>query len=462
MGVAGLAASAGLAVRDMVLKRKRNGSRRPRRGVAPGAAVAGGVKRTRRVRVRRPRLVRRGVKRLAPASFGARKRARTVTTKRSASSGTLSYRKIRIGRSRPMSVQRLAKLSTYQQISRFQNIGPFDKSGERGAFALGNLVSTNATLTQSVGGTGYHKYAVNSSTFASPGDSGAQFRPSLHMYLLNGTELTETSAIADRTVAFQPFVDLTNGAISFSALHGMQKDTTLTSPYWQAEYSNLPTTNASQRYVQQRWYDINLALRNCTTQVTYYDIWIVRFKEAHLDPLENPGSVEELRDRRAFWQGLSGAAYRHPVVRDASFARVLPRVNIVKKIRVVMPKEVTTDDNSTVGCRVVRWFIRDGRVYDYSYASQPPVGTEAGLGAAGIFADNSWPLMGPGTSQVSTRPYPKARARMWLMIRAYDPTLTGSAAAVTANLAQDSLQTVNVDTPTYDILIRKSEVGCTA
>lgn len=354
---------------------------------------------------------------------------------------------------RYVNLKQLLKLSTGYTIWRYQNVGPHDRAattgGERGALFLGQMYTDTNTLTRSFIASVNNRssYVDNVSTFTG---TPLYIRCPYHLYCLNSTGFSDSTI---KGTGFQPFISLSDGSISFDAL-GVCNNSTIGNTVlgWQTERTNQSELNMPDlvKYIRNNWYDITLGLRNATTQSTYFDIWVFQFKDGYLDPLEVPSSAEELKDRKSFYQSLSGAGYNHPIVKRPGLKQPMSKVKMLRSQRIYMDKQSTDDHDQSPDLKTVRIFIRDGKLYDYQYADQPAGSLDTANIDMFINGNNFWKVQGTRTDN-ATQEYPKARARVWLMIRAYDPRATGF-----SDWGEDAgLNTTQ--TPSYDICLRKSE-----
>jgi len=350
-----------------------------------------------------------------------------------------------IGRKKPMSMKQLEKLTVAKRITRFQNLGPVDRGVDRGAHWLGTIHVVTPTITAAYAGSP-NSFCKNQSDLTGV---AIHYRTPYQLYCLNTTSLTDVASPSGP--AFQPFIGMADGSLNFANLYGCKPDLSGGSTQWQTEYQNFGDA-PSQKYIKQDWYDIRIGLRNAIQQVTTFDIWIFQFKEGYLDPLENPSSVEELKDRKAFYQSLMSAGLNHPLMNKGQNA-VYNKIKFIRKMRIVMDKQQSVDSDTSPDLKTVKIFIRDGKLYDYQYASAP-----AGVGMVPttyVVQNNSW--IPQGAANVINAEYPKARARLWLMIRSLDSTT----ASIVGNggdevITSDDSLSVNT-TPSYDIQIRKME-----
>lgn len=369
----------------------------------------------------------------------------SAVTKVGGAAAELKTYTAKIGRKRKVTLKQIEKLTFARRITRFQNLGPIDKGVDRGANWLGTIITTSTTLTPSLVG-GNNIFVKNNSDL-----SGAAnfYRCPYHLYLLNSTSLTDQ--VSPLGPAIQPFIDMLNGKVDFVNLHGCKPDLSGTSSQWQIESQNFGDV-PNQKYIKQEWYDIRIALRNAIQQTTVFDIWVFQFKEGHLDPHSVPATVEELKDHKAFYQNLMSGGVNHPLMNKGQ-NDVMRKIKIWRKYRVVMDKQQTTDSDASPDIKCVKMFIRDGKLYDYQYATAPANNVQ--LPATYTLQNNSW--IPQGAANVINTELPKQRARLWLMIRALDTTTSSMAGGGGDEVITSDDTLSSNTTPSYDIQIRKCE-----
>lgn len=379
------------------------------------------------------------------------KARRTAVKKRSAVRGSeLSFVKRTMGRRKRVGVRALAKMGLTKVINRFQNVGPMDRGVDRGAFWLGPMMTVADTLTYPV----TNNFCDNTSTLATNITEG-YLRCPFHMYLLNSTDQNDGPV----TIGLQPFINQatgSEGAFSYARLCGMAKDGALasgtaTSAVWETEWTTGQSIDTDVKLIRQEWYDIRLGLRNAKAQTTFFDIMIVSFKDDYLDPLENPAGAQEIQSRRVFYQNLAARGMTHPIFGRPGLAQQMKHLNIHKRMRVVMNKQSTTDEDGSPDLKVVKLFYRDGRIYDYRYGGEPDADANVGFNLGN---QNRYVTQGdPVDSDYAC--IPKPRARKWLVISAFDPSRAATVGADGTETSYGALSTSF--TPSYDIIIRRKE-----
>jgi hypothetical protein len=393
------------------------------------------------------------------ASLGKRRRV----TKKAPGASELQFSKSKIRIARPMDpVSRLSRLSCYRQVCRFSNVAPVDAGtldGNRGAMWLGPVYTSSATVTSTFSG-GRNNIAENASTLAADAQAQAAFlRCPIHVYALTRTNLndafTNASGANPSAIAFQPFIANNAGTVSFSALWGVDQPGTAASVSWQTEYRNSSSHPTNQRFIAHEWFDIRLCLRNATQQVTFFDIWVASFKPnmQHLDPIGTANTPQELADRSAFWQVMSAQGMAHPMISRTGITKALSKLNIRRHYRYVMDPKHSTEVDASTNMKIVSIRIKDGRCLDYQEQAQ----NDINVSLAAYYLSNPNRFVSQGEGQASNYDHPKQGQRLYLFIRAYDPSGTAVANA-DSNIASYADITA-ATTPSYDIVIRKSEVA---
>lgn len=407
---------------------------------------------------------------IVPQRLFAGGRRRTVTA-RPANAEESRPVKVMYGRKRAMNVKTLSKVTTQRRIWRFQNIAQMDRvaaNADRGAYFI-NTVALRPEADGSmplpnpvhVSAGQYVDHPVK--TGEVPGGLGnltAQdtwLACPLHLYLLNGIRSRGNlgTSVAGRLMIKNDF----NGNIAFQAMYGVQPNFaggTEPTMYWNQEYASSDTDISAfhsdkVRYVQKNWYDIKLYVRNATNQRTHFDIAVVSFAEDHFDPLEVPSNDEEVAERHAFWYGLARKNVTHPLRTDKNYSRFKNKLVVHKRVRVIMEKNQTSDTDTSPTGRVVKIFYRDGATYDYATSTNADV--VGNREADGVLNPNVYEAV--GVQDYEYKLIPKPKARKYLMITAFDPTVQ---AVASANNTVDNVVATSLPTnPSYDIVLRMKE-----
>lgn len=463
-----IAYGAGRAAKKVM---KRYGMKALGGAAAAGAAVTGYRS---MAATQRRATARSGVKRVMSDLGGTKKKLRFGGTSRRVTIPGDEYQsyKMAYGRKRPMTVKTLSKVTTQRRIYRFQNIAPMDRganAADRGAYMLNTIVVASLAPT-----TPYWKLAdAANGSYAQfnvvPADKGdlklntAWLGTPINLFLLNGTRDRVSNGNA---VGYRLYIKNDDpGSLSFQSIQGVRPDGDVVSrgvalsEYWNQEYSSGDfggfTADEKTRYIQNDWYDIKLCLRNAASQRTWYEVSVVSFAEEWLDPLASPGGDDQVRERHALWYGITRKNANHPLQTDKNYAAIKKKIVVHKSIRVHMDANLTTQTDTSPNIKVVKLFYRDGTVNDY--AKSPNTDVVQFTTADQLLNPNVYESV--GVLQTNYETIPKPRARKWLMITAFDPSI--AAVNATASNINPIVETTAWDlpatNPSYDIVIRKKE-----
>lgn len=227
----------------------------------------------------------------------------------------------------------------------------------------------------------------------------------------------------DGTATFQPqSCQLSNGGVGTAQ--------------FQFEDRRFRDSNALYPRAQPAWYDIRLKLYGARKQSVTYDIMLCKFYRRELcpDELGLTAGLPDQQRRTAFWQNM---------VRSSTTNSILPtQFNVQKNVRVIKRKRITlaassSDDLETVPENVdLKWFVRDGRVLNYTDGSQVLSADTTVVASTGWATNDAAVVNG----QITNRPAPTSR--MFLIIRATDMTRT---------VSLDDMD----DSPSFDLMIRR-------
>lgn len=216
---------------------------------------------------------------------------------------------------------------------------------------------------------------------------------------------------------------------------------TVTSQWWPEDLryiSGDSTPNA--QYLQQMWYDIRLKLYGARRQAVTYDVFLCRFREAHMIPLAlreaTTLSAGDQAEYFSFWQNFA---------RNLSYNTILPGagkwrrgLQVLRHKRAIMSAS-TSDDLDTQPDNVdLKWFVRDGNVK--SFVDNNNYFTDQATLETG-----AWNQYTAATNCLNRPSYEKGR--MFLVIRATDISATQSGVDEDAD-----------DNPSFDMCIRKKVV----
>lgn len=382
------------------------------RSAAPSRSQSRGRSRSRDVRRRRP----------PSRSFS---RPRTVNRP---SGGEYSRLKFRVGSvQRAPAWKQLSKLCLTRRILRFQGVNPLNRGEvdfpvgkyDCGAVFIGNSVE--------------NEYAC---------------KLPVYVFNLTGTINANISSDVAHRLGFT-----SGGVFAWEPITG-SIDVGGTTTSWGVEWaSDAAVASEHHRYIEQKYYDIRLMLRNATAQPTVWTIQVVSFEDEHLDPYNIISSVNgsygtsyQQADAKAFWTGIAKADVSNPILPSTANRVTLRRMHVWKNIRVTMEPDMETDMDKFPKTKDVRIMFNDNRVLDYQEYSPVPNNQL-------LFRTDAWTTFNQGTFRTN----PAARARRYLIVRAMDPTVS--------SLGSHHPSTVDVDTtldskntPSFDIVIRKKEV----
>lgn len=316
---------------------------------------------------------------------------------------------VKAGRPRRLNTSKLAALSIYKRIMRWQRVNPMQRQvagTPPGAIQLKN--EQGATFTE----------------------------VPVHLYCLNSTG---NNVASSGNVCYRLFVN-DNGTLDFRSLEGQSPTGVLNAFEWTTEWKNNVQGGAfSRRYISQQWYDIRFLCYGARAQPTKYEISLIKMKNAWLDPLESPSNAQEAADRQALWQGLAQQMMVNPIMPIYAANYIKAKYTVVKKVVFTLQPSLNTEVDASPASRVVKMFVPDGKIYDYQYH---------GDGFTGTGADNNLNTVNytsTGFTSAEYQEFPKPRDRMWLMIRCLDTT--------------DSGTITDANTGSYDVVIRKKEAA---
>lgn len=421
LGAVGTVAGLGSLAYEGYMAYKRGRSRsRPRLTVSRKRSRSVSRPRSRsrsrsRVNVRRPVRVRRPTRRSVP-------RRRAIV----GGAGEYNRKRVRFGRNQIMPAPRqFSKLLFHRRILQFRGVNPLNRNLEQyngGYFDIDSVLIGSADANQ-----------------------WAQKLP-CYVFCLNGTINNSVAATPGYRLGFS-----TSGNFAWEPIVGRHNN--LAQTVWEREWASgtSGSENAGIRFIEQKWYDCRLLLRNATAQPTVFTVSIVSFTQEHLDPFQiysagnqAYGTEYQQADAKAFWNGLVRADVSNPIVPSGVNTKTLSRMVVHKTARVVMQPESTTDEDKFPKTHDLRLLFNDNRVYDYQEYSPAP--------GVNQFDPSAW----SDRTSASFRTLPIPRARKYLLIRAMDTTVSSSYDPGVP-LGVDGGSTM-ANTPSFDIVIRKKEV----
>lgn len=199
----------------------------------------------------------------------------------------------------------------------------------------------------------------------------------------------------------------------------------------QIEYQNSAAVIAeeAQRYNRHKWYDIRMNLYGTVTNTVTYDVYLCKFLIDEVNPRSDTYKADDARTQE-FWTSMY-----QPVV----YNTLMPRsyganrgFKVIKHKRCVIEAASNDDLDIAPSCVQLKWFYRDGRIYDYMQ--------NAVKASAQTVADGGWARRGFATSNEMTT-YPQPRAQLFVMVKA-------------SNTGDDLIDSI-VTKPSYDMIIRR-------
>jgi len=372
---------------------------------------------------RRPSLrmpVRRTFKRRAPYKKSTRpmKRRRIVKRTGGGQGGQLTSTKIKYGAKRTIKPARFVREATDYIIQRYQGVN-----------RLNYLTADTAGQFPGY----YPMYFVNSST------TDQNSKLPVHIIALNRNQKTAENA-------FHRELQLTNSNATLNSNDQFQW-LPLAGQGWNSD--NTPTTvidfvtehdqkvvfdsNAAvkgQPRIRAVYYDIRLMLHGCRTQPTVWDIMYVSFTNELVGMFSNGGALND-----DMWKGFVKDIVYNPIMPGHPGSMKYMKVH--RKWRYTIQPSVNTDLDTNPESKMVKLFIRDGRILDYS---QPHI-------ADGTFNNDEDAILGAVYSRdnANSETYddPMWKHRRFLIIRAMNTTAVTAAASTRAN------------TPSYDLVYRR-------
>lgn len=345
----------------------------------------------------------------------------------------LTKEHVTIGRARKLRIKgyagKLLKSSEQVQILRFSGMNNFMNTTASNA---GNPKGSDT----GVGGGFYRLYNWY--------DGSAFYYMPCHIYDVTSiNNVITTGGVATYTQATPGWELRFNGAatptnVSFSSLNNKLNDGTSGGGKWQAEDTAALAANAGSqplRRTLQDWVQAKLLCYGSAKMVTEYAIEFIQLKEDWLHPdFVNVGdpvlSGEDYNAASmAFWQHYVKNFVAHPIATDSPLKRNMYKV--LKSIRFTLQPRLSTETDANVGhCKQINIFNHLNRLCKYDWA-------ESGLDNA-IQVGTNYAI-----NQGNLQCYVHPKARIYLTIRALNPTGIGAAAVSTDY------------TPSYDIMLRK-------
>lgn len=252
----------------------------------------------------------------------------------------------------------------------------------------------------------------------------------LHLFDLTCTRVP----LSAPAVGYQMAIDNT-GAVTFSSMSGqVPAGTDAANCPWQLERTSAQSLDLTTRYIKTDWIDIRLNLYGCNQVPTYFDIMLVQLKDDFCDPLTVPSTNEQLTRRNLFWQGMVKSLTYNPLLPgDNSWyngVRILRRYR--KKFDPSEPFSSAEVLDKNPDNHVVKVFYADNKIRNHQWQAAAALTDTAAM-------TQQWRSYTASATELLPTVHPKAK--LFLVVRALNTTPETSGNAL--------------DTPTYDIVIRK-------
>lgn len=350
--------------------------------------------------------------RVAPA---APQRGRERVTQNQGSN--IHYVRKDFGRTSRMTAAKFAEKMLYTAVERMQGVR---RASNTFVTRDASGIVTSCTLP------GYY------SLFNSVDATGNQVMP-VHAWLLNSRVGSGATALNQgRQLAFN-----TTGGTVWSNITASQTTdgSSVSNTFSKVEYETAPLANpAGIRYSRCVWYDIRLNLYGAFAEPVTYDIWLCTFTKDGLCPVQGPDDQPVNNfDSQLFWKGIAAPVVYNSILPAGQDAR--KGMKVLQHKRVVI--EASRQDDGDVGpsCQQLKWFYRDGKIYDYLTRGQ--------TANAAALENGGWSVRG-ATAQTEMFDVPKSRAQIYLVIRATNPVPDDAGGEIVNGMAS----------PSYDLCFR--------
>lgn len=318
----------------------------------------------------------------------------------------LQYPKQNIGRGLKLTMRKMEKLALSTAIVRHQGINRLN--------AVTAVRDASGFITSTTQPGFYSMLNGTTAGTALP----------LHVMLLNSGVVGQTEANLQSAALTPQGNIIWNGLTCQTAAGGT------TASSYQGEYQS--SNSDPGRFIRYKWYDIRLCLYGAVTQPAIWDVYLVKFTQDELVPFGdvelNTSDTRTLANRSSFWQSVIKPATYHPMMPSVHRNRGM---RVLKHKRINIPASSNDDLDVAPPCVQLRWFYRDGRMYDYHWDNPrlTDVTTEG-------------PMWAPKTSNTQVQWQPRPKAGVYLMIRC-------------SNCVSDADTVTNWNgVPTYDLCVR--------
>lgn len=373
-----------------------------------------------------------------------RVKRRRFTRKAPQKAGQLTFAKMKVGYTRKMTVPKVMRLLGVDSFWRYQGVNGLNSSKDpKGYFVLDNRID---------------------------GLISSQARVPLHIYGLNivhnrGSSGNPTSDPCGYELRFDD--EMNPIFASLSSQNRLGADTAA-APWSYEGGSNsggvgIVGITPGHRYWRHDWYDIRLNMYGAKKQPTYYDVMLVRFTAKHLDPID-PGisgvarqggatsDNQEVLWRKNFWQSMVRNLITNPILMGG-LDGVPKGMTVVKRRRFVIQPSTQDDLDTSPDAKVLKLFMRDGKIYDYEYGGVPFSGPDADTSFWGGLQNNAtqsqYGFISERVPASEANNLPKHGARLYLMIRASNTTVSPR------NEVSGVFEPNSDATPSYDLCMRR-------
>lgn len=431
---------------------RRGGSRRSGRRVLQTGQLAlpmtGGFPAlNRRVRIRNVGVARRNTTVGMKRAMRNRLPSQTLTKRRKTSRSMalkcadFDRRRVTFGRKKPVSKMTIARMSIPYRVLRFQGFKQFQDPNAEGA-------------TANVFGGSYPMEYIQNFTPGAPTATATQFP----LYLL---DLTASVNAEQYPAALHKFCIAGSGMPYFISTNGNTPGGTGSIQY-QLESTNVQSSawDDARALIQPSWHSINFVLYGARKQPTEFEFMLVRPTDSDYDPIQvnnnnvntTTGQFQNMAapaadEYSSFWAQMVRPMVSNPISYNAPRGRTRPGggvFKILKRWKVGIPCAMNTEVDASPNSRILKMFIRDGRVLNYQWSADDLAYSAANTTADDdIWNTSKWRQF-QGTSG-NTHTHPRYKARTYLIIRSLN---------YVANLPSAG----NADvTPSFDLLYRRKE-----
>lgn len=366
----------------------------------------------------------------------------------------LAFQSARMGRYRPMTVNRLMTTLVPKVITRWQGVKPFMAQTVASAGVVAGYYDMRFTKDSvAVGRTrsAYPCYLISMDDFYQKTEVNGGFFDTMWRLNITGSGApcftAVTNTLFDGTVSVAPGLQWAQGSV------------------YDQSY---PRVNADTMYVQHKWHDFRFLFYGAKTQPTNYEIIVFRPTDQYMDPREqiatydfNGGTGAEIwnwpneqqRDEYSnFWASQVNALVANPILPKPT-QKSNWKVKILKRVTIEVPCRQEYQEVQAPNAKEFKFFMRDDRLLNLQWGAP----TEAYRSDATdkdnrVWSTTQYNVQLQRENEVEQRPRP--RARTYMIVRALN--------YISATPATVPDPTSNIDnTPSFDLVWRrKSHLGC--